>query len=359
MGVSRDSSWSRFARLSGHRAVNWLFGVIAFSLCFWALASHWSEVRVGLGQIGLARTLASAPFMLLGLVFGMVSWRILLGAMGSRLRLADAAAMYFMGQIGKYVPGSLWPVAAQMQLGRPYRIPRGRSGTSILLAICLSLATGLSVALASIRLLDPSGAHRSVWLLLALPPLAAVLYPPLLWRMLRLVPRIGASLAFGPTPRVRDVAAAAGCALLGWVCFGLHVWVLMSISITTPVDPRVLAVCIGGYAFAWVAGLLVFVLPAGAGARDLALVVALSAVLPPQQGLAVAVLSRAVSVACDLGTAGLSAAHVRRLRRRWAAAQLETATSQPALETAESPDKLWAGELVQPAVPAEIEPNSI
>lgn len=109
--------------------------------------------------------------------------------------------------------------------------------------------------------------------------------------------------------------------LLGWAFYGLHVWVLMASFGPEYLTPRALGVSIGGYAFAWVAGLLFFVLPAGAGARDLSLVVALSAVLPPHQGLALAVLSRGVSIVCDLGTAGLSALHVNRLRERWTLAQ--------------------------------------
>ena len=319
--MQRVSGGFWLTQVSGHRYTKWAFALVSFSLCAWALASQWSEVTAGFAEIGVWRTLASAPFMLLGLAMGMVSWKILLGAMGSRLPLLDAASMYYMGQIGKYVPGSLWPVAAQMELGKHYRISRSRSATSILLAICVSLATGVAVVLVAIPLLDPTTAHRSVWLLLALPPLLAVLYPPLLWRVLRLVPRLGPSIAVGPIPRVRDVGLAVAVSLLGWGFYGLHVWVLMASFGPEYLTPRALGVSIGGYAFAWVAGLLFFVLPAGAGARDLSLVVALSAVLPPHQGLALAVLSRGVSIVCDLGTAGLSALHVNRLRERWTLAQ--------------------------------------
>jgi hypothetical protein len=328
-------------QVSGHRYTKWVFAAVSFSLCAWALASQWSEVTVGLAEIGVWRTLASAPFMLLGLAMGMLSWKILLGAMGSRLPLLDAASMYFMGQIGKYVPGSLWPVAAQMELGKHYRISRSRSATSILLAICVSMATGVAVVLGAIPLLDPATAHRSVWLLLALPPLLAVLYPPLLWRVLRLVPRLGPSLALGPTPRVRDIGLAVVTSLLGWAFYGLHVWILMASFGPEYGTARTLGVSVGGYAFAWVAGLLFFVLPAGAGARDLSLVVALSAVLPAQQGLALAVLSRGVSIVCDLGTAGLSALHVNHLRERWTLAQ-EDDPLEP-LEAAKLQDEPVAG----------------
>lgn len=321
-------------RLSGHRATTWVFAAVSFGLCAWALASRWTDVVGGFREIGVGRTLLSAPLMLLGLALGMLSWRLVLGAMGSRLPLTDAASMYFTGQIGKYVPGSLWPVAVQMELGKHYRIPRTRSATSILLALCVSLTTGVAVVLGTIPLLDPETAHRSVWLLLVLPVLVAFLYPPLLWRVLQRVPRVGASLALGPTPRVRDIAYAALASLLGWVAYGLHVWVLMTSFGPDHRDWRAVAISTGGYAFAWVAGLLFFILPAGAGARDLSLVLALSAVLPTSQGLALAVLSRGVSIVCDLALAGVSAVHVRRARARW---QQDEAAAQVLARAAATP----------------------
>jgi hypothetical protein len=67
-----------------------------------------------------------------------------------------------------------------------------------------------------------------------------------------------------------------------------------------------LAVSIGGYALAWCAGLVAFVLPAGAGARDLVLGAALSAVIPSTTAVVVVVVSRVVTTLCDLGCAGLA-----------------------------------------------------
>ncbi len=331
--MSLSSSANILNRVSGHSASRWVFGIVAFALSAWALVSQWDAVLSGVGQIGLGRTVLSAPGMLLGLTFGMLSWRTLMRAMGSRLPVVDAASMYFLGQIGKYVPGSLWPVAAQMELGKHYTIPRGRSATSILLALCVSLTSGVAVVFCALPLLDTRTAQQSIWLLAVLPVLLAILYPPLLWRVLRKVPRLGPSLELGPTPRVRDIAEASLFSVLGWLAYGMHVWVL-----TTGLGPehsgwKNVLVSAGAYAFAWVAGLLFFVLPAGAGARDLSLVVGLAAVLPSRDGVAVAVLSRAVSVVCDVAVAGLSSVHTRHVRARWVASARGADLTAPSVET--------------------------
>lgn len=314
--MSLSSTTHVLTRVSGHSATRWVFGIVAFALSAWALVSQWTEVLSGLGRIGVGRTILSAPGMLVGLVFGMLSWRTLMRAMGSQLPVVDAGSMYFLGQIGKYVPGSLWPLAAQMELGKHYSIPRGRSMTSILLALCVSLTSGVAVVLCALPLLDTGTAQQSIWLVAVLPVLLAVLYPPLLWRVLQRVPRLGPSLELGPTPRVRDIAQASLLSILGWLAYGVHVWVLTTGFGPEYVGWKDVLISASAYALAWVAGLLFFVLPAGAGARDLSLVVALSVVLPSHDGVAVAVLSRAVSVVCDVALAGLSAAHVRYVRAR-------------------------------------------
>ncbi len=44
----------------------------------------------------------------------------LLNDLGSPLPPAGSLRVFFLGQLGKYVPGSVWPAVAQMELGRDY-----------------------------------------------------------------------------------------------------------------------------------------------------------------------------------------------------------------------------------------------
>ena len=97
--------------------------------------------------------------------------------------------------------------------------------------------------------------------------------------------------------------------------YGLHVAVLAAAFRPQSVG-TLLAASVGGYALAWAAGLIAIVLPAGAGARDLTLVLALGAVLPTNPAVAVAVVSRAVTTVCDLALAGVAAIGVATLLRQ-------------------------------------------
>ncbi|MCW2527641.1 MAG: putative integral rane protein, partial [Pseudonocardiales bacterium] len=116
--------------------------LICVGVAAWALIGHWSDFRVDLAQLGWAHALLSVPPMLLGLVSGMLAWRAILSSLGSPIPAAAAVRIYFIGQLGKYVPGSMWPVVAQMELGRDFQIPRRRSVVALTMAIVTSLATG-------------------------------------------------------------------------------------------------------------------------------------------------------------------------------------------------------------------------
>ena len=93
--------------------------------------------------------------------------------------------------------------------------------------------------------------------------------------------------------------------MLGWLFYGLHIAVLAS-AFDTGRSGSLLAASVGGYALAWCAGLIVFLLPAGAGARDLTLVAVLTPLMPTGPALAVALISRIVSTVCDLGCAAVA-----------------------------------------------------
>ncbi len=47
----------------------------------------------------------------------MLAWRRVLADLGSPLHLAPAGGVFFVGQLGKYLPGSVWSIVAQAEMG--------------------------------------------------------------------------------------------------------------------------------------------------------------------------------------------------------------------------------------------------
>ena len=78
--------------------------------------------------------------------------------MGHRLPVLTSARLYFLTQIGKYLPGSVWPVVAQMELGREEGVPAARSGVAAALNLLVGIATGIVIGVLSLVVVNGSPA---------------------------------------------------------------------------------------------------------------------------------------------------------------------------------------------------------
>ena len=288
------------------RVVRTGFLALALALLLLALREQGPAARAAVRDIGAGAAAGSLVAVLVGLLASALVWRALLADLGTPLSARAALHVFFVGQLGKYVPGSVFAVAAQMELGRTHGAPRSRVGTAGLLFMGVLVAAGLLSAAVALPLTSPDALRSYSWVLLLLPLGLLALAPPVLTRLVAL---LLALLRRDPLDRplsLRGVAAALGWALVMWAAYGVHLWLLVRTQ-DTGSGRSLLLLSLGAYALAWTAGFLFVVAPAGAGVRELALVAALAPVLEPAQALAVAVLSRVLMTLGDLAWGGLGA----------------------------------------------------
>ncbi|MEV6817406.1 lysylphosphatidylglycerol synthase domain-containing protein [Nocardiopsis dassonvillei] len=300
----RSSPWVRLALL--------LVVCVCVGL---ALRANWEQARDAAAALPLWVLPAAVLTGMAGLTAQMLAWRALLAGMGSPLPRRTAARVMFVGQLGKYLPGSVWAFVAQVELARDWNVPRTRGAAATLLAVGVTVATGLAVAAVALPLSSAEAARRWWWALALAPVLLAALHPRVVGWGIRLAARPFARFRevaeAGPLDvRGRSMAAAVGWTLVAWAPLGLHVWLL-----TWAVGGealRSLGPAVGAYALAWTLGLLVVFAPAGLGVREAVLVVALAPVVDAGAALVVAVLSRLVMTVADVAWAGLSVLLSRR-----------------------------------------------
>ena len=190
-----------------------------------ALAQNWSAVATHVTQVS-ARTWALA--ILAGFaspLLTVLGWRALLADLGSPLHLAPASGIFLVGQLGKYLPGSVWSVLAQAEMASRLDIPRRRTSVAALVAMALALITGVLVGLPAVPLLLRRGEHGSVIIAgVAAVMLLLALWPPLLNRAiargLRLLRREPLERAFSG----RALLAAGAWTLLAWLATGAIAW---------------------------------------------------------------------------------------------------------------------------------------
>ena len=265
------------------------------------LADHLHELSVW--SLGLA-----SAAVLAALWCSMLAWRALLADVGSPLPLRAAARVFFLSQLGKYVPGSVWPVLAQMELGKEHHVPRSRSAAVGLINLALSVLAGLLVAVLSLPFTGREVLDRYWWGFAVIPVLAVGLVP----RVANAVLAKLLTLARREPPRPlsgRGLLTGLGWCALAWVLFGLQVAALAG---SLGAGPVAVPLSIGAFSLAWTIGFLVVVAPAGAGVREAALVVTLSPVLSSSEALLVALVSRALTTLGDAVTAGLAVLSARR-----------------------------------------------
>ncbi|GAA4222149.1 hypothetical protein FHR32_004171 [Streptosporangium album] len=298
------------------RLVRVAFLLVALGFGAWAVASQWEKVLAGFARLSAPALLLSLVAVVVALCGGMMTWRALLADLGSPLPFRPAAKVFFVGQLGKYIPGSLWPVLAQMEMGRELGVPRSRSAAAFFLTLPVQLGSGLMISGVTLLAALPGSAAPYAWVFLLIPVLVVVFEPKV----------INAVLGFGlrklkreplerPLTR-RGILTALGWALLGWTAYGLHLAAIIHEFGLSGVSMVLFS--IGSFALSWCLGIMTFVVPAGAGVREAAMVAVLAPVLDRGSAIAVALCSRIVIILGDLvcaGAAGLSARRAVDARR--------------------------------------------
>jgi glycosyltransferase 2 family protein len=298
----RRSSWRR-------TAVSTVLVLVVVAAFGWALHGQWDDIVEQLKRQHPAVVVAALLVALAGVFMSFLLWRGTLVVLGSSLPRRPAARLFFLTQLGKYLPGAVWPVLAQMRMGRDLGVPRQRMGLAFLLTLGLSTLVGILVGVAALPALLQAEGRVVLLGLLAVPVLLALLVPRvlngLLERALRLLRRPGLEMPSSG----RDMTRGVGWAIAFWIVYGGHVWVL---AVGLGADPwRTLPVAIGGFAIAFSLGPLLVVLPAGAGVREAVMVLLLHSVLSTSEATAVALTSRGILMATD-GLLALAAGVTRR-----------------------------------------------
>lgn len=271
----------------------------------WLVARNREGLGTAAEAVGWPVMLASALLAVLGTACVERIWVHLLKGAGERLDERPASTAFFVSQFGKYLPGSLWPVVAQMEFGRRSGIGRRVMLAANVVMMAIVAATGLVTGALLLPWASADGLRRYWWVYLFLPPLLVSLHPRTIpWvldRLFRLVGREPLELRLEP----RRVGRAILWGFATWLFLGAHLGVLTVALGAPPVSGLLSA--FGGMALAFAAGLLVPLAPAGAGIRDAIITVTLAPQVGSTNALAIALASRVLMVVADVLLAAIGA----------------------------------------------------
>src|SRR5207248_6228057 len=89
------------------------------------LVTQWHEVSRTLLSLPWQAVTVSFVCVFIGIWLGPLVWQIMLSDLGAPVKVRDAAKIYLVGQLGKYIPGSVWAFLVQMELARTVGVHRG------------------------------------------------------------------------------------------------------------------------------------------------------------------------------------------------------------------------------------------
>jgi uncharacterized membrane protein YbhN (UPF0104 family) len=281
------------------------FVLLTIGFAWWGFGGRWSEIGAAAAETGPVRLCVAVVCATAGLALTGVLWRMLLSALGSHVALRGAGAVFFVGQLGKYVPGSVWTFAVQAQLGRRLGVPARSSVTASALFLMLHTFSGLLLG----GVLSAGGVVRTDltrgwWLLLAVIG-AASLTPPVLRFLGDRLAGAGVRTTFGVGDLVRSLALMTGV----WCCYGASLWVLVPLARFTPEE---VLTAVAAFALAHAAGVLLVLAPAGLGAREAVLIALLSPAVGVPSAAAAALLARVAHSVADFALAAGAAGWARR-----------------------------------------------
>lgn len=297
---------SRAARLV--TVVGLVLGGAAVFFIARRLIADWPQVSDQIGDadwawLGVAGICAIAGMTSIGW-----GWRYVMRTFGAEVPMGRTIAWYYVGELGKYLPGGVWPVLGRGELARRGGVDRTTAYTSVALSLGMLYLAAMFTAAAFLPFALSSGSGFSAWMLclLALPVGVVCLHHGVLDWLIGLVSKATKREIGIEVPRWHVSLLLVARYIPTWLFIGTATYAVAR-SLTPELSyPRMMFATI----LSWVVGFLAVPVPSGAGIRETVLFAASG--LPKSISITTAVGARLIFVVVDVLGAALAAPFVRR-----------------------------------------------
>jgi len=273
-----------------------------------AIADQWDEAEDAVAEASWSWLGAGVVLALCSMVaIGLPARRALVLVGGPDVGWCRTLAWFLPGQVGKYVPGAVWPVVGRAELAVRGGIDRLPAYSSVALSLA---TTNLGAVLGAVLLLPlavlaEEGSAAEGWWVVRLLPLGALVVHP---RVLGIVEGLAGRALRRPdlvlvVPSWRESARLVLCHLPAWVLVAAATW---CVARAFDPSPAVAPVAFAALA-SWVAGMVVLPVPGGLGVREVVFATLASTALPVGVAATVALVARLVFMLADVGGVGVAA----------------------------------------------------
>jgi uncharacterized membrane protein YbhN (UPF0104 family) len=251
------------------KVAQWVFAAVVLFFAARSLLTQWTKVESRLThiQFGWEWILAATALVLVTYALLIEGWRRVLEAWDSHLPFMDAARIWFLSNLGKYVPGNIWSLTAMGVMAKRRGLSAIAAAGSSVVMQTVSLATGTAIVMVTgAKLLgQPLLVGVAVLLLLVILLSAPRFLPPLAQRIGDL---IGREIA-PPSVPATSIWTAAVASALSWLFYGIAFQLFVRGLLGAA--PGELSSYIAVYTAAYILGFISPIAPAGLGVREFTL----------------------------------------------------------------------------------------
>lgn len=274
------------------------------------MARHWRELAAFDWRVRWLELGASVVALAGVLAWGVVVWKLVLDRFEhAPVGLPVLLRIWFGSNLARYIPGKIWQFVGAAEMARSAGLSRVVVLSSMVVHVGLSL---LSAAAVSVAVLAAWDAVDLPTLPLALLAGASVflVHPAVINAGLRLVPRAFHDDVLRWNGRWRDGIALLALSVVSWGLYGLAFALFLDALV--PLEAGAVLPLVGVNALSFLAGYVVFLAPAGLGAREGAMAVLLRPFAPAGVAAVLAMASRLWTIAAELAGAGVVLALTRK-----------------------------------------------
>jgi uncharacterized membrane protein YbhN (UPF0104 family) len=238
------------------------------------VAAHWTDVRALSATLtpSWGRIFWSGAIVALSYAVLIGTWRGMVNAWGSSLGVGQSARIWFVSNLGRYVPGKVWQIGAMGVMANEAGVPPAAAVGSSLVIALVNILVGFGVVAATgAESFGAIGVNPSaLWIPLGFLGVVMASLPWTLKSLVRFTGRVTGRPVEAPTlPAAAVWLAAAGCTS-AWVLYGLA-FQQLAIGVLGPAAAGDAWAYVAVFTLSYLLGFLTLVAPGGIGVREVAM----------------------------------------------------------------------------------------
>lgn len=287
-------------RLAGIAVVLLIFGFM-----FRSLYLDWEQIVAHQWDLNAVSLLVAFSLMLSAAALYAFLWKLILERLGAPLSYRKSYRIFFLSQLGRYIPGKIWSILGLVYLSEKEGVSKVMSSASVMLQLMLQVVSGVMVFAVTLPFWESMDAVPGLSiLLLSLPAGLILMHPALVSRGVNLALRLTGQPETELTWSYGYLLRQLGFWAVFWLLNGVAYHFLIRSIDSSPL-PRFFVLA-GIFSIAWVAGFVSLVTPAGLGVMEGTLVFLLSFYFPIHVATVIALWTRVARTAVDLVSAAIA-----------------------------------------------------